>query len=470
MNNITIVGAGISGLYAAMRLKQKYPDKQVKIFEKSDRLGGRIQTQKWGNFVIEYGPMRFEPDLQPKFADLINELQIETIDFSPYTSPQEEPDFNKLELEEIIAIKTSNYSSPAFALVKHALKQILRDIWNVDRKIIEDRHSRKSVLKSQAKFNDEYLYEQGIWDIFSLVLSKEAIDFLQNKGTFYHMLSINPNAADMICFMLDIIDTANEKLVTIKNGSYEIIQKLQQKMEELNVPIILNTSVVRFVNHPHHVTITTEYGDTFQTDRLLFTLNQRAYQNIDGFTPDIRILLKNSVMLLELFKLFVVFTNPPYDGSRIPKANTSACKIQCRELHYYFDDTTNQGMIQIYGDYPSINFWNSFMRNSAFISSQDHESEYPLLEKHIRKVLHTLFPNSDCEVLHYSMINWTNEPYNTGVHFWRPGYKSNEVIEKLYQIGNVHVCGEAFSSYQGFIEGALLSVDKVIHSEFTYQK
>ena len=53
---------------------------------------------------------------------------------------------------------------------------------------------------------------------------------MQNKGTFYHLLAINPNAADMICFMLDIIDTANDKLITIKNGSYEIINRLKEEV------------------------------------------------------------------------------------------------------------------------------------------------------------------------------------------------------------------------------------------------
>ena len=69
---------------------------------------------------------------------------------------------------------------------------------------------------------------------------------------------------------------------------------------------------------------------------------------------------------------------------------------------------------------------------------------------------------NDCKLMYYSMINWSNSPYRNGVHFWRSGYKSNEVIERIHKIGNVNICGETFSTYQGFIEGALLTVDKVI--------
>jgi hypothetical protein len=48
----------------------------------------------------------------------------------------------------------------------------------------------------------------------------------------------------------------------------------------------------------------------------------------------------------------------------------------------------------------------------------------------------------------------------TGVHFWKPGYCSAAVAQRLVAGAHgVHVCGEAFSTCQGFIEGGLLSVD-----------
>ncbi|UUZ47119.1 FAD-dependent oxidoreductase [Massilia sp. B-10] len=34
----------------------------------SDRWGGRIETEDMDGFIAEYGPMRFEPTLQPRFC------------------------------------------------------------------------------------------------------------------------------------------------------------------------------------------------------------------------------------------------------------------------------------------------------------------------------------------------------------------------------------------------------------------
>lgn len=468
---VLIVGAGISGLYASMKLKTLHPDMDITIIEQNSFTGGRIFTEKWGNFILEHGPMRFEPDLQPKFNKLITELNIETIDFSPYTSTFIMPDFNKLEINEINAISSSNFA-PAFALVKYALTQILKDIWDLDVKYIQDREERKTHLKQNAKYNGHYLYEQGLWDVFSCVLSKEAIDYVQSKGTFYHMLAINPNAADMICFMIDIIDTANDKLITMKNGSNEIIKKIEKRVNLLGVKFIFNKTVTEFFNNEHNVTVKTDSNDVFVADRVIFTLPQKAYSDINGFSTSIKTLIQNSIMLLELFKLFVIFTNPPFDEDSIPIVNKNADKIPCRELHYSYDPLEKLGMLQIYGDFPSINFWNTCLRRKAQLSSSDNtfnddditKSHRELLIDHIQRSLKKLFPEKNCELKHYSIINWSNPPLSTGVHFWRPGYQSLQIMDKLHKLGNVHICGETFSTYQGFIEGALISVDKVVES------
>jgi cation diffusion facilitator CzcD-associated flavoprotein CzcO len=40
--DIAIIGAGISGVYSAWKLKQKYPSKKIVVFEASKRVGGRL--------------------------------------------------------------------------------------------------------------------------------------------------------------------------------------------------------------------------------------------------------------------------------------------------------------------------------------------------------------------------------------------------------------------------------------------
>lgn len=61
-DDVTIVGAGIAGSYAAWRLRNQ--DKKITIYEYSDRIGGRCHTIKFPGIPdvnIELGAMRFKP-------------------------------------------------------------------------------------------------------------------------------------------------------------------------------------------------------------------------------------------------------------------------------------------------------------------------------------------------------------------------------------------------------------------------
>src|SRR5262249_3898624 len=63
---------------------------------------------------------------------------------------------------------------------------------------------------------------------------------------------------------------------------------------------------------------------------------------------------------------------------------------------------------------------------------------------------------------------WGKDPYGAAVHVWRPGEQSWIVAHKLASfslnggVPNVHICGDAYSDYQGFIEGALRSAGTVL--------
>ncbi len=71
---IGIIGGGISGLVVAFLLKNKGFD--VTLFEKSNQVGGNIQTRKVDGFLIEHGPNSLIKS--PRLVDLIKTLKLET--------------------------------------------------------------------------------------------------------------------------------------------------------------------------------------------------------------------------------------------------------------------------------------------------------------------------------------------------------------------------------------------------------
>ena len=76
--DFAIIGAGISGLYCALRLSQAYPTKQIAIIERLNRTGGRLDTDlitvKPGEVIREEeGGMRFQYSMTELMA-LIKEM------------------------------------------------------------------------------------------------------------------------------------------------------------------------------------------------------------------------------------------------------------------------------------------------------------------------------------------------------------------------------------------------------------
>ena len=83
-HSVIIIGAGLSGLYAASRLQQQNMD--VVVLEARDRAGGRIlsiATDKQAGGRVDLGPAWVWPSFQPRLRQLINDLDLTL--FKQYT-------------------------------------------------------------------------------------------------------------------------------------------------------------------------------------------------------------------------------------------------------------------------------------------------------------------------------------------------------------------------------------------------
>src|SRR5690348_14300176 len=81
--NILILGGGITGLGAAWFLKRQNPKAKITLLEKTNRLGGWIQTSREGGFLFERGPRTFQMGRCPHLLKLCQELNLEIIHSDP---------------------------------------------------------------------------------------------------------------------------------------------------------------------------------------------------------------------------------------------------------------------------------------------------------------------------------------------------------------------------------------------------
>jgi len=71
--NVTIVGGGLTGLTAAYYLGHAKPEWNITLYEQAPRFGGKIQTQRVDDFVVELGPDSYL-GRKTEMTDLVHDL------------------------------------------------------------------------------------------------------------------------------------------------------------------------------------------------------------------------------------------------------------------------------------------------------------------------------------------------------------------------------------------------------------
>ena len=75
--SVAIVGAGLSGLATAARLHLEDPTIELTLYESSDRVGGVIDSERVGDFLIDHGADMFATE-PSGVIDLCRQIGIDT--------------------------------------------------------------------------------------------------------------------------------------------------------------------------------------------------------------------------------------------------------------------------------------------------------------------------------------------------------------------------------------------------------
>ena len=81
INNVLIIGGGISSLYSAYLLKKNYPKIKYTIIEKSDECGGRVKMSNLEGVKLHTGAYFTRVDKDKILGKLLKDLDI---NLNPY--------------------------------------------------------------------------------------------------------------------------------------------------------------------------------------------------------------------------------------------------------------------------------------------------------------------------------------------------------------------------------------------------
>jgi hypothetical protein len=198
-----------------------------------------------------------------------------------------------------------------------------------------------------------------------------------------------------------------------------------------------------------------------------------------------------------MLKVFFVSNAPWWDYDQPPQQHANC--MPTREIHYFRRprdaDRDGHGMVLLYMDTPATEFWRHYVidterhdraeldQNGRIVdafalfvardvkrSLDGQASDRVRLTESARKVFdHMTLAEATAyirnSIITYGLRDWARAPYGAANHGWQPGVRSWKVMDafKAFDFGsgakNVHIVGEAYSDYQGFIEGALNSAE-----------
>ena len=512
MASILVVGGGVSGLYCAWNLARK--GYQVDLMEMApDRWGGRMETARMHDFVAEYGPMRFEPDLQPRFDRLIKDLGIKLV---PFTGPSAQKiDFPKYDLK---GDETGVRDANALLMLRRGLLLIMGKKLRSGDPAGEADHQAWIDALTESDYDGfrrtqtlpgrptEHLWQTGLWNALAHAgMSHQAVMLIRDVGTFYHMIPDNLNAVEWTIWWLRAFKTVGAKLYTIDGGTSLITQQMLNKIDGTHKVTRRPGCQVTAV-HAQGPAARVSYTEKGQPQspllyrHVILAIPQAPLQMIasasgNAFPAQIRKDL-DTVNGFPMVKVFFVTNAPWWDVNTPPQ--TRANRMPTREVHYTYRARDKHGMVLIYTDRPATEYWKTYVvgehhdraqtdandalkhQFSLWMAHQVHEAQHepqpdglrltaPAAKSFAGLGVQEIAKQIESSVVTYGIRDWSRMPYGAANHSWKPGVKAREVMGRLkafeLQNGsakNVHICGEAYSDYSGFIEGALNTAQGVL--------
>lgn len=409
--DVVIIGGGISGLYTALRYLEIFPTTNILLLEASSYLGGRLKTyyDKQRKYQYETGGSRFNQH-------------------------------HKLVLKLVRKYKCTPLpiSSNKSLCTQDAMLKSIAEKWKTPVHF-------KKLPAGQLK-------QQTFGEYLSTNYSPEERALFQTSFGYDGEFNVM-NAYDAIrIFERDFSQDANYYM--IQEGFTTLIQRMVEDIRKKGGHIRTNCKVESFVHNkilapdtPSRFIIYTSYGE-IRASKLFIALPKSALQHID---PISTLPWINTVESIPLHRIYAKFTSTsPYLSKRV------TTELPIRQ---YIPTHPELKMAMVsYSDTQYAEKWHElYVRN---------ETQF---KKELINQLETLFNIESCHSFEDTKpihLRWIRSYYwPEGVHLWKANVDSTKIRKTImcpYGMRTpCYIIGEAYSANQGWVEGALETVEEV---------
>jgi monoamine oxidase len=205
-------------------------------------------------------------------------------------------------------------------------------------------------------------------------------------------------------------------------------------------------------------------------------LEQIRWAGFDN--PEVRTMIR-SVLKQPAFKMFLGYEYPWWRPLGLV-AGRSITDMPLRQCYYFGTEgeqpgadkrTLNSLLMATYNDVETVPFWRGFendrpFRGQGLPGNEATEGMVRAAQQQLAE-LHGLRELPAPYAAAYQ--DWTRDPYGAGWHVWKAGFEYNKLMPKLRKPvpdAPVHICGEAYSNEQGWVEGALQTAERMLEEHF----
>ncbi|RZS91938.1 flavin monoamine oxidase family protein [Aquimarina brevivitae] len=352
-----------------------------------------------------------------------------------------------------------------------------------------------------SPYHGRKVNDLGFWNLIKDQVSQEGYLFLANAGGYYSN-TINWNAAEAFPYMVGDFSSGDIKYKTIQEGYDSIAYALaNQYMECKGATIWSENKLLTFAKN------TQNNGYTYELTMLNIPSNTKwsVFANSivlgmpraslelldqDNFFFDrnengtIQHHIK-AVIKEPAYKILMGFEKPWWKELGIDSGH-SITDLPMRQCYYFGTDPENDNSMLLgsYGDMNNETFWKALSDDTVLfeVKNNKHASLDELKElndvqatklmvdelmNQLREVHGDTVTIPDPYVTWFK--DWTDEPFGAGYHAWKSGYDVGKVMQYMRQpvdTERIHICGEAYSDQQGWVEGAFCEAEKMLQKHF----
>ena len=477
-----VVGAGMSGLNAAWKLQES--GQKVGLFERTRHSGGRVRSLKIKNDKpIDLGAMRYIPNRHTRLADLVeNVLKLPTTEFvvggennlqyfrgvrltngevaahpekRPYNLTEEEKGKT---VDELLSLAISRVV-PNFECLSEGDWQKIKQEQTIE---VKD--------PSTGEMTQVPLSKLGLRNILSLTLSNEAQNLLTDSVA-YETFVANWDAGEALEELsADFRPGTSYKVPT--DGMAAIPLGVTKRYMEAG-GTFRSLHTLRRVEYDKEHGFLLEFSDRkgnrqlATAEKVVLGMPKVPLTELVNNSPDLQTpkLMENleKVTPNPMTRIFATYSEPWWNEQGITSGR-SLTDMPLSQVYYYGDNQDQRPYVMVYSDGRDSEFWKG-CQDPTEPGIDKRLCVKPQLAEELHKQMEQLHGRDLPEPTGFLYKRWGSEYMGGAYHTWNPGSKPWEATEQMIQPNQdmpLYVCGEAFSTQQGWIEGALETSEKVL--------